>query len=189
MESNGGKIIAIILTGAVLIGGVVWFVTNNNNNDSNSSVDTSQQTPVEQESTQATNTIVDLAVATPELSTLVSAVQAASLVETLSGDGPFTVFAPTNSAFNALPEGTLASLLLPENKQNLTDILTYHVVSGNVMSSDLSDGQVITTLNGDTLTVSIQNGVVKVGNATVTTPDVKASNGVVHVIDTVLLPQ
>jgi uncharacterized surface protein with fasciclin (FAS1) repeats len=83
----------------------------------------------------------------------------------------------------------LASLLLPENKQNLTDILTYHVVSGNVMSSDLSDGQVITTLNGDTLTVSIQNGVVKVGNATVTTPDVKASNGVVHVIDTVLLPQ
>lgn len=187
MESNGGKIVAILLTAAIVIGGIVWLVTNNSNNEENSNSESSQQVPAN-DNAQATNTIVDLAVATPDLSTLVSAVQAASLVETLSGDGPFTVFAPTNSAFNALPEGTLASLLLPENKQKLTDILTYHVVSGNVMSSDLSDGQIIDTVNGAKLTVSIKDGVVKVGNATVTTPDVKASNGVVHIIDTVLLP-
>lgn len=188
MESNGGKIAVIIIVAAIVIGGIVWFVTSNNKDDNNTSNNTSQEMMVE-ESTQSPNTIVDLAVATPDLSTLVTAVQAASLAETLSGNGPYTVFAPTNSAFASLPAGTLDSLLLPENKQQLTDILTYHVVNGEVMSSQLSDGQVIETLNGQKLTVSINNGVVKIGNATVTTPDVDASNGVVHVIDTVLLPQ
>ena len=168
MESNGGKIAAIIIAAAVIIGGIVWFVASNGDDeDTANNTNTSEQ--VQQEATEQSQTIVDLAVATPELSTLVTAVQAADLVETLSGDGPFTVFAPTNDAFAALPEGTLDSLLLPENKQQLTDILTYHVVEGKVMSSDLSDGQVVTTVNGQTLTVSIQDGVVKIGDATVTT--------------------
>jgi uncharacterized surface protein with fasciclin (FAS1) repeats len=185
-SSNGGKIAAIIIAAAIVIGGVVWFFVQNNEDETANTTESSQT--VTEEAAAPEQTIVDLAVATPELSTLVSAVQAADLVETLSSEGPFTVFAPTNDAFAALPAGTLDSLLLPENKQQLTDILTYHVVAGKVMSSDLSDGQVITTVNGATLTVSIADGVVKVGDATVTTADVEASNGVVHVIDAVLLP-
>jgi uncharacterized surface protein with fasciclin (FAS1) repeats len=186
MESNGGKIAAILIAAAVVIGGVVWFTTRDNDEDTSNNTESSQT--VTQEAPQSQQTIVDLAVATDDLSTLVTAVQAAGLVETLSGEGPFTVFAPTNDAFAALPEGTLDSLLLPENKQQLTDILTYHVVEGKVMSSDLSDGQVIKTVNGGELTVSIVDDVVKIGNATVTTVDVEGSNGVVHIIDTVLLP-
>lgn len=119
--------------------------------------------------------------------------QAADLVGTLQGEGPFTVFAPTNDAFAALPEGTLDSLLLTENKDQLAGVLTYHVVAGNVVSSDLSDGQVVTTVQGQKLTVSIMDGKVyitdaKGGKAMVTQADVDASNGVVHVIDSVLLP-
>lgn len=186
MESNGGKIAAILIAAAIVIGGVVWFTTRDSDDETSNSTESSQN--VTQEAPQAQQTIVDLAIATDELSTLVAAVQAAGLVETLSGEGPFTVFAPTNDAFAALPDGTLDSLLLPENKQQLTDILTYHVVEGKVMSSDLSDGQVIKTVNGGELTVSIVDGVVKIGDATVTTVDVEGSNGVVHIIDTVLLP-
>ncbi len=131
--------------------------------------------------------IVGLAVATESLSTLVSALKAAGLVETLQGDGPFTVFAPTNDAFAALPEGTLDNLLKPENKDQLTAILTYHVVSGNVMSTDLSDGMKAATVNGAEVTISTTNGV-QVNGANVTTADVKAANGVVHIIDAVILP-
>lgn len=138
--------------------------------------------------TSAEKNIVETAAATPDLSTLVDAVKAADLVETLSGEGPFTVFAPDNAAFEKLPEATLTDLLKPENKQQLTDILTYHVVAGSAKSSDLTDGQELETVNGEKLTVSIKDGVVKVGDATVTTPDVATSNGVVHVIDTVLQP-
>ena len=134
------------------------------------------------------NTVVDIAVGSPDHTTLVAAVQAAGLVETLSGDGPFTVFAPTNAAFAALPEGTVDTLLLPENKDQLTGVLTYHVVAGNVMSGDLSDGQVVTTLNGQTLTVSIKDGVVMINGAKVVAADLAGTNGVVHVIDGVLLP-
>ncbi|MHA7128962.1 fasciclin domain-containing protein [Algoriphagus namhaensis] len=143
---------------------------------------------VEEEPVVESNTVVDIAVGSPDHTTLVAAVQAAELVETLSGDGPFTVFAPTNAAFDALPAGTVDDLLKPENKEKLSGILTYHVVAGNVMSGDLSDGQVVTTVNGQTLTVSIADGVVKIGNATVVAADLAGSNGVVHVIDTVLLP-
>jgi len=135
------------------------------------------------------NTVVDIAIGSPDHTTLVAAVQAAGLVETLSGDGPFTVFAPTNVAFEALPAGTVEGLLEPESKEALTGILTYHVVSGNVMSGDLSDGQEVTTLNGQTLTVSIQDGKVMIGGATVIAADLAGTNGVVHVIDTVLLPE
>lgn len=133
--------------------------------------------------------IVDIAVGSPDHGTLVTALTTAELVETLSGDGPFTVFAPTDAAFAALPEGTVASLLEPENKDQLTGILTYHVVAGKVMASDLSDGQVVETLNGGTITVSIAGGTVQINGATVTAADLSGSNGVIHVIDGVLLPE
>lgn len=142
------------------------------------------ETPVE-----TPKTVVDIAVGSPDHTTLVAAVSAAGLVETLNGTGPFTIFAPTNAAFGALPEGTVESLLLPENKDQLTGILTYHVVAGNVMASDLSDGQVVPTLNGQELTVSISSGKVMINGANVTAADLAGSNGVVHVVDAVLLPQ
>lgn len=143
---------------------------------------------VEEEPETPANSIVDIAISSPDHSTLVSALQAAGLVETLQGDGPFTVFAPTNDAFAALPAGTVDNLLKPENEEMLTSILTYHVVSGSVMAGDLSDGQTITTLQGDELTVSIENGTVMINEATVTTPNLEGSNGVIHVIDGVLMP-
>lgn len=142
--------------------------------------------PMEMEETQPN--VVEIAVGSPDHTTLVAAVTAAGLVETLSGEGPFTIFAPTNDAFAALPEGTVENLLLEENKDQLTSILTFHVVAGNVMSGDLSDGQVVTTLNGQELTVSIQDGVVKINGAQVIAADLAGSNGVIHVIDAVLLP-
>jgi uncharacterized surface protein with fasciclin (FAS1) repeats len=131
--------------------------------------------------------IVELASQTDALSTLVTAVKAAGLVETLQGDGPFTVFAPTNEAFNKLPDGTLESLLKPENKDQLVRILTYHVVLGKVMSTDLSDGMKAKTAEGSQLTVNLGDGV-QVNNANVVNADIEASNGVVHVIDTVIMP-
>lgn len=132
--------------------------------------------------------IVELAVATEDLSTLVTAVKAAGLVETLQGDGPFTVFAPTNEAFEALPDGVLEMLLKPENKDMLISVLTYHVVPGKVMSGDLEDGMTAETVEGSEVAISIGYGTVKVDNATVASADIEASNGVVHVIDTVILP-
>lgn len=132
--------------------------------------------------------IVELAVATDFLSTLVAAVKAGDLVGTLQGDGPFTVFAPTNDAFAALPAGTLETLLKPENKDQLVSILTYHVVPGKVMSTDLSDGMMAATANGAKVSVKIGDGKVMINDATVTTADISASNGVVHVIDKVILP-
>lgn len=132
--------------------------------------------------------IVELAVGTDALSTLVAAVQAGGLVETLQGDGPFTVFAPTNEAFAKLPEGVVENLLKPENKKALVAVLTYHVVAGQVKSTDLSDGMTATTVEGSDITVDISYGTVKIDNATVAAADIMASNGVVHVIDTVILP-
>lgn len=132
--------------------------------------------------------IVELAVGNDDLSTLVTAVKAAGLVETLAGEGPFTVFAPTNAAFEALPEGVLEMLLKPENKESLQAVLTYHVVAASVMSGDLSDGLTAETVQGSKVTISINYGKVKVDNANVVAADVKASNGMVHVIDAVILP-
>jgi uncharacterized surface protein with fasciclin (FAS1) repeats len=132
--------------------------------------------------------IVDTAVDAGSFETLVAAVQAAGLVDTLKGDGPFTVFAPTDEAFAALPEGTVESLLLPENKDQLVAILTYHVVPGKVMSTDLSDDMEAATVQGSSVTIDLDNGVM-VENATVTTADIETSNGVIHVIDTVILPE
>ena len=138
---------------------------------------------------EAPKTVVDIAVGSADHSTLVTAVTAAGLVETLSGTGPFTIFAPTNAAFAALPAGTVETLLKPESKDKLTSILTYHVVAGNVMAADLTDGQKVTTLNGQELTVAIKDGVVTINGAKVTAADLAGSNGVIHVVDAVLLPK
>lgn len=134
-----------------------------------------------------TGTIVDIASADKSLSTLVTAVKAADLVETLSGKGPFTVFAPTNDAFAALPKGTLEELLKPENKHELQEILTYHVVSGAIDSKSLKSGP-LKTVEGEEVNVKVENGQVTVNGAKVITADIKASNGVIHVIDGVLHP-
>ncbi len=132
--------------------------------------------------------IVENAAGSSEHTTLVAAVKAADLVETLSGAGPFTVFAPTNAAFDALPAGTVEGLLKPENKGKLAKILTYHVVAGALKAADLTDGMELTTVEGEKLKVSVKDGIVMVGNAKVTTADVVSSNGVTHVIDAVLMP-
>jgi uncharacterized surface protein with fasciclin (FAS1) repeats len=121
--------------------------------------------------------------------TLVTAIQAAGLVEALQGDGPFTVFAPTDEAFAKLPEGTLDSLLKPENVEKLRSILTYHVVPSKVMAADVADGASTATLQGDSLSFSLTDGEVRIGDAKVINTDIATSNGVIHVIDTVLLPQ
>ncbi|KGM46573.1 fasciclin domain-containing protein [Pseudooceanicola atlanticus] len=131
--------------------------------------------------------IVDTAADAGSFTTLLAAAEAAGLVETLKGDGPFTVFAPTDDAFAALPEGTVDTLLMPENKDQLTAILTYHVVPGKVMSTDLSDGMMAETVQGQEITVSLGDSVM-IDDATVVTPDIEASNGVIHVIDSVIMP-
>ena len=136
----------------------------------------------------ATPDIVDTAVSAGSFNTLVAAVQAAGLVETLKGPGPFTVFAPTDAAFAALPAGTVENLLLPENRDQLASILTYHVVPGKVMSGDLA-GKMLSaaTVQGDAVDIDATMGV-KVDNANVVNADIVTSNGVIHVIDTVLIP-
>jgi len=132
--------------------------------------------------------IVDTAIEAGSFTTLVAAVQAAGLVDTLKGEGPFTVFAPTDEAFAALPEGTVEDLLKPENKDQLTAILTYHVVPGKVMSSDLSDDMMAATVQGGEIKIDLDNGVM-VNDASVVTADIAADNGVIHVIDKVIMPQ
>ncbi len=132
--------------------------------------------------------IVAVASANGSFKTLVAAVKAAGLVETLQGKGPFTVFAPTDAAFAKLPAGTVESLLKPENKEKLVAILTYHVVAGKVMAADVKSGMV-KTVNGKELDVKVSDGKVTVDGAKVTMADVAASNGVIHVIDTVLMPE
>ncbi len=142
-----------------------------------------EETPAE----EAAKDIVALAAETEVLSTLVAAVTAAELVATLQSEGPFTVFAPTNKAFAALPAGTVENLLKPENKDQLIAVLTYHVVAGTVMSTDLTDGMKAATVNGAEVTITTKGGA-KVNGANVVMADVEASNGVVHVIDAVILP-
>lgn len=133
--------------------------------------------------------IVDTAVAAGSFTTLVAAVQAAGLVDTLKGDGPFTVFAPTDEAFANLPAGTVESLLEPAKKKKLQSILTYHVLPGKVMSADIAGQSLnVDTVNGQSVAVDATNGVM-INGASVTAADIAASNGVIHVIDTVLLPE
>lgn len=133
--------------------------------------------------------IVGTAASIEDFSTLVAAVKAAGLVEALQGDGPFTVFAPTNEAFAKLPEGTVATLLKPENKQQLTNILLYHVVPGKVMAADVVNvSSAQTLLDGKGVSVKVVDGNVMIDNAKVVKTDVEASNGVIHVIDSVIIP-
>jgi uncharacterized surface protein with fasciclin (FAS1) repeats len=166
-----------IFAGIAIAGALVLSACNDDGPDA----DTTETTEV-----ATAGDIVDIATATDGFSTLVVALQAAGLVETLQGDGPFTVFAPTDEAFAALPEGLLDTLLLPENQELLTRILTYHVVSGEVFSGDITDGEVA-TVEGSSILLSTDNGVM-VDGATVIVADIAATNGVVHVIDSVILP-
>ena len=133
--------------------------------------------------------IVDTAVAAGSFKTLAAALQAADLVGTLKGAGPFTVFAPTDEAFAKLPAGTLETLLKPENKPKLQRILTSHVVAGKVMAADVVKSGAATAVSGDTLTIASRDGSVTVDGATVVKADIAATNGVIHVIDTVILPK
>jgi uncharacterized surface protein with fasciclin (FAS1) repeats len=132
--------------------------------------------------------IVDTAVANGSFKTLATALKAAGLVDTLKGTGPFTVFAPTDAAFAKLPAGTVENLLKPENKDQLRRVLTYHVVSGKVGSSEVTKLSSAKAVSGDAIAIAVKDGKVMVNNATVVTADVGASNGVIHVIDTVILP-
>jgi len=133
--------------------------------------------------------IVDTAVAADGFQTLVAAVQAADLVDTLKSDGPFTVFAPTDEAFGKLPEGTLDELLKPESKEKLTAILTYHVVPGKVLAADVVNLTSAETVQGQEVAISVDDGDVKVDGANVTATDIECTNGVIHVIDAVILPK
>jgi len=137
---------------------------------------------------EAVKDIVDIAVEAGTFNTLVAAVTAADLVDVLKGEGPFTVFAPTDEAFAALPEGTVENLLKPENKDQLVAVLTDHVVPGRVMAADVVTLTEAATVQGSTVDISEEDGAVKVDNATVVATDIKASNGVIHVIDAVILP-
>ncbi|MEO1036616.1 MAG: fasciclin domain-containing protein [Pseudomonadota bacterium] len=132
--------------------------------------------------------IVDTAVAAGSFETLAAALTAAGLVDTLKGDGPFTVFAPTDAAFAKLPAGTVETLLKPENKQQLIDILTYHVVAGKVKAKDVVKLSSATTVNGADVTIEVADGTVKLNQANVVSTDIMASNGIIHVIDEVILP-
>jgi uncharacterized surface protein with fasciclin (FAS1) repeats len=137
--------------------------------------------------------IIQNAVNSKDHTTLVAAVKAAGLVDTLEGKGPFTVFAPTNAAFGKLPEGTVETLVKPENKATLTKILTYHVVAGRLEASDLTDGKSLKTVEGEELKVKNEGGKISIidakgGSSSVTIADVNQSNGVIHVVDTVLMP-
>ena len=159
---------------------------------SSKSATTTTTMPSAETTMPAAKTVVDIAASNPDFSTLVTAVKAAGLADTLSGSGPYTVFAPTNAAFAKLPAATLASLLKPANKDQLAAILTYHVVPGTVMAKDVTPGMV-KTVNGANITVTVDNGNVVLtdgqGNkAKVVKTDIVASNGVIHVIDAVLLP-
>ena len=132
--------------------------------------------------------IVDVAVAAGQFNTLAAALEAADLVSTLKGDGPFTVFAPTDEAFAALPEGTVENLLKPENRDQLVSILTYHVVPGKVMAADVAGLDEAKTVNGASVSIKIVDGSVLIDEATVVSADVEASNGVIHVINKVIVP-
>jgi uncharacterized surface protein with fasciclin (FAS1) repeats len=134
-------------------------------------------------------TVVEVAVANQDFSTLVAAVKAADLVETLSGAGPFTVFAPTNDAFAKLPKETLEDLLKPENKKKLAGILTYHVVPGKVMAKDVVELKNAKTVQGSKVKITVKEGTVMIDNAKVVKTDIPCKNGVIHVIDTVILPK
>ncbi len=198
--NNGNKTMSIVLAILAILAlvGVGSYLLNrkddNNNNNSNSSMMSSDSNKGQETvsvggaAMYKNKNIIDNVVNAPNLSTLVTAVKAADLVETLKGDGPFTVFGPDNDAFAKLPAGTVDTLLKPENKEKLKNILTYHVVQGTYKTSDLKEGQVLKTVNGQSLTVKKSGNNVMINGAMIKTPDVLQSNGVAHVIDSVMIP-
>lgn len=190
----------LIVLGLVLIAGVGIFAFQNMNANQTSSsqvmeeAETQPTAAEEAGSTESASTdenmsktIVDIAVENGNFKTLTTALTEAGLVETLSGEGPFTVFAPTDEAFAKLPAGTVESLL--KDKEKLTSILTYHVVPGKVMAADVVKLTSATTVQGQDVTVKVEGGKVMINDAQVVTTDIEASNGVIHVIDTVILPK
>ena len=185
----GNKLIIVVVI--VIIGIVGFMLFTSNDTPTPTEVDQTQTTPEPTEpapQVMETNSIVDIAIASEDLSTLVAAVVEAGFADTLATEGPFTVLAPTNSAFAALPAGTVETLLEPENLEDLQTVLGYHVIPGVALSENLTDGMSVTTLTGDELTVSITaDGVVTIGGSTVITADVMADNGVVHIIDSVIV--
>jgi uncharacterized surface protein with fasciclin (FAS1) repeats len=191
MEKNKKSLplIAIIVI-TIAFSGLIVYVVSQNSKDTSESIEQESRADYSENIEQ---NIIDTASSYDSLTTFVTAVAAADLVDTLNGVGPYTVLAPTNDAFSALPAGTLESLLLPENQPQLSNILTYHVISGSILSTDLTNGQIVETVSGKSLTVEItDDGVFFVdangGRAKVSTADLEASNGVLHIIDAVLLP-
>ncbi len=193
------KMILIIIAAVVLIGGayMVFSMKNNTKNSMENKTMTTQDDSMNKDGVMVGGAlmtpdkdIVDNALGSNDHTTLVAAVKAAGLVETLKGAGPFTVFAPTNEAFAKLPAGTVDTLVMPANKAKLTSILTYHVVPGAYRSSDITDGMTLKTVNGQMLTFSMKDGKWWINNsAMIDIADVISSNGVTHVVDTVLMPQ
>lgn len=184
-SNNTSLIIGIVAVAAVVvIGG--WLLLSNRNTSTESTTMNSSPMASEPAQAPATRNIVEIASNNPQFSTLVTAVKTAGLVDTLSGTGPFTVFAPTNDAFAKLPAGTLDSLL--KDPEKLKQVLTYHVVSGNVKAADVVKVPSVTTVNGKALPIVVEGSTVKVGPATVVSTDIAATNGTIHVIDTVLVP-
>jgi uncharacterized surface protein with fasciclin (FAS1) repeats len=211
-DNNGGKVLAVIISGLVGLligGGIVWAMNMNKvDKDSSDSTDSSSQETAIDESTDGVTVggakmvkdkdIVDNAANASNVTTLVSLVKAADLVDTLKGEGPFTVFGPDNDAFAKLDAATLASLQLPENKAMLKNILTYHVVMGTYTSADLrvmaQNGEVLKTVQGEDITPMIEDNMIMLEDAMgnmihIQTSDVISSNGVTHVIDTVMMPK
>lgn len=182
-ESKNTIIAAVAVVLVVAIGGGLLLANSNNDKDKNKKTETTQTQAADK---KESNTIVDVAIGNPDFSTLVTAIKAAGLVDTLSSEGPFTVFAPTNEAFDKLPAGTLDSLL--KDPAKLKDILTYHVVSGNVKAADVVKLTNATTVQGKDVSIKVDGSMVMVNDANVTKTDISASNGTIHVIDTVLLP-
>jgi uncharacterized surface protein with fasciclin (FAS1) repeats len=188
MQESKGALIAILVVVLGLVGFGAWALMRDDNTSTSTS--TSESQPAESQEAQApeSKNIVEIASGDPQFSTLVTAVTEAGLVETLSGEGPFTVFAPTNDAFDKLPEGALERLLA--NPDELKKVLTYHVVSGEVKATDVVKLSKAATVQGQEISIKVDGEMVKLnGNTTVTATDIMASNGVIHVIDTVLLPQ
>lgn len=185
--------VIVTVIGIVVLLGAGFFAMNMQNTAASSQTSKAAEMPttVPEEAavadTMESKTIVDIASADSNFSTLVTAIKAAGLAETLAGEGPYTVFAPTNEAFAKLPEGTLESLL--QDKEKLAAILTYHVVPGKVMASDVLKLQSATTVQGQDITITAESGAVMVNDANVVKTDIEASNGVIHVIDTVIMPQ
>lgn len=187
--ASKSRVVAVILVAALMIGGVgAWALLGNNDeaNNAETTDSTAMSQPESMEAEAPTQTIVDVASSDEQFSTLVTAIKTAGLVDTLSGEGPFTVFAPTNAAFEKLPAGTLEDLL--SKPEELAKILTYHVVSGEVKASDVVNLSEATTVNGKTVPIVVDGETVKIGDATVVKTDITTSNGVIHVIDTVLIP-